>query len=422
MPISNKKQMLFCTAFMFLLQFAIAQKSTDITVNQGELYILPNTTVATHFDFENTESGVVFNDGEFHFLKNYNNNGLYTYTSSFKTGKSYYEGNQHQLISGNEPSKHYDIIFNNNSQQYAFDLSNDIIINGTANFDNGIVKILHEDGGKMLFGNQATHIHVSDISYAEGMVEKLGNQAFEFPIGEKGHFRASLISAPQDENHLYQSRYFFENSDSLYPHKNRTSIIKEINDTEYWVVEQSEDTNGSVILTLTLKDETTTKKFMSGSNLHIVRWDKDMNLWVDEGGVISVDSKSISTPVAIDKFGVFTVAKVKEEYLNPGDVVIYQGVTPNNDGLNDYFIIDNINLFPENNVTIYNRWGKKVYETSNYNSNGNVFKGFSEHGNVKSGEMLPTGTYYYVVEYLYDRDGENQWIKKVGFLHLENNQ
>ncbi|SFO42484.1 hypothetical protein SAMN05421741_1761, partial [Paenimyroides ummariense] len=55
-------------------------------------------------------------------------------------------------------------------------------------------------------------------------------------------------------------------------------------------------------------------------------------------------------------------------------------------------------------------------------SNGNVFRGYAQ-GNaiVNQGEKLPTGTYYYVVEYLYDRDGENQWVKKVGYLHLENN-
>ena len=39
----------------------------------------------------------------------------------------------------------------------------------------------------------------------------------------------------------------------------------------------------------------------------------------------------------------------KKEVIDIGDVVIYNGVTPDGDGMNDYFIIDNINhnqLFP----------------------------------------------------------------------------
>src|SRR5690606_322624 len=157
-------------------------------------------------------------------------------------------------------------------------------------------------------------------------------------------------------------------------------------------------------------------------NLHIVRWDAKQNLWVDEGGVVDESNNTVTTPVQVEGFGVFTLATIKENLLNPGDVVIYNGVTPDGDGMNDYFIIDNIELFPNNNVTIYNRWGRKVYETHGYNSNGNVFNGTAEgKGIISQKEKLPTGTYYYVVEYLYDCDGQSQWVKKVGYLHLENN-
>ncbi|MBS7320781.1 MAG: gliding motility-associated C-terminal domain-containing protein, partial [Myroides sp.] len=180
-------------------------------------------------------------------------------------------------------------------------------------------------------------------------------------------------------------------------------------------------TTGSVIVTLSWHHQTTPSEFRGGTDLHIVRWDANQNLWVDEGGIVDTGNQTVTSPVEVEGFGVFTLGKIKEKFLNPGDVVIYQGVTPDGDGINDYFIIDNINQFPNNNVTIYNRWGRKVYETSAYDSKGNVFRGVAEGTSVVGNEKLPTGTYYYVVEYLYDRDGENQWIKKVGYLHLENN-
>jgi len=43
--------------------------------------------------------------------------------------------------------------------------------------------------------------------------------------------------------------------------------------------------------------------------------------------------------------------------------------TPNEDGKNDAFIIQNLADFPENKLEIYNRWGVLVYEASSYQNN-----------------------------------------------------
>lgn len=390
---------------------------TNTMINNGELYILPNTLVSTQFDFNNTASGVVFNDGEFQFYKNYNNNGLFTHTSNRTTGYTVFQGSQPQQISGTQSSKHFDVLFNNTSAQYPFDLNSDMIIDGVGNFSNGIVKINKSNGGQMLFGNGASQMNASDKSYVEGLVEKQGNIAFVFPIGISGYYRLAGISAPSNAAHTYASEYFKENTNTKYPHKDRTGIIAQVNDQEYWTINQADGTNGSVIVTLSWHSQTTPVEFRGTQDLHIVRWDPKQNLWVDEGGIVDESNNTVTTPVEVEGFGVFTLGKIKEKYLNPGDVVVYNGVTPDNDGINDYLIIDNINYFPNNNLTIFNRWGRKVYQTSGYDTKGNVFTGVAD----SSGEKLPSGTYYYVLEYLYDRNGENQWIKKVGYLHLENN-
>lgn len=64
-------------------------------------------------------------------------------------------------------------------------------------------------------------------------------------------------------------------------------------------------------------------------------------------------------------------------------------MTPNQDGSNDFFFIQNIESFPLNHLTIYNRWGHLVYETNGYNNN------WEGHYN---GKPLPVATYYYVME------------------------
>ena len=75
-----------------------------------------------------------------------------------------------------------------------------------------------------------------------------------------------------------------------------------------------------------------------------------------------------------------------------GEIEIFNAVSPNSDGINDFFKIEFIELLePENTVTIYNRWGSKVFEVKNY-SEGNAFRGLNQNGNE-----LPSGTYFYKI-------------------------
>jgi gliding motility-associated-like protein len=98
------------------------------------------------------------------------------------------------------------------------------------------------------------------------------------------------------------------------------------------------------------------------------------------------------------------------------DIEPYQGVSPNGDTENDVFTIRNIEKYPNNTVSIYNRWGVAVYEVDGYGQNGAYFKGVSEGRiTIKQDEQLPVGTYFYVIEYV------NEFgIKKnrVGYLYL----
>jgi len=74
------------------------------------------------------------------------------------------------------------------------------------------------------------------------------------------------------------------------------------------------------------------------------------------------------------------------------DIKISDVITPNNDGFNDKWII----LRPSNvkvGVTIFNRWGQVVYKTADYK---NDWYGTGTNGAL--GNLLPQGTYYYLVE------------------------
>ncbi|NJX14654.1 DUF7507 domain-containing protein [Tamlana crocina] len=77
---------------------------------------------------------------------------------------------------------------------------------------------------------------------------------------------------------------------------------------------------------------------------------------------------------------------------------IFNGITPDGDGLNDFFLIEGIENYPDNTLKVYNRWGVLVYETEGYGINGKVFRGLSDgRVTVNRNEELPTGTYFYIL-------------------------
>ena len=67
-------------------------------------------------------------------------------------------------------------------------------------------------------------------------------------------------------------------------------------------------------------------------------------------------------------------------------VKVYNVITPNRDGLNDVLVVDNVLLYPGNTFTVYNRWGREVYKTTNYQNNWG------------GDDSTPSGNYFYVLK------------------------
>jgi gliding motility-associated-like protein len=89
-------------------------------------------------------------------------------------------------------------------------------------------------------------------------------------------------------------------------------------------------------------------------------------------------------------------------------------ITVDGDGVNDFFVVKNLEDFDRLEVQIFNRWGNLVYESNDYQNDWN--------GVDKSGKKLEDGVYFYMIEptsekYEYD-DKERSLYVVHGFLHL----
>ena len=71
------------------------------------------------------------------------------------------------------------------------------------------------------------------------------------------------------------------------------------------------------------------------------------------------------------------------------EITYPSGFSPNSDGVNDNWLIENIDEFPNCVVEIYNRWGEMLFRSVGYNDKWG--------GNFRN-KPLPVGTYYYIIE------------------------
>ena len=76
--------------------------------------------------------------------------------------------------------------------------------------------------------------------------------------------------------------------------------------------------------------------------------------------------------------------------VNPNnEIVLYNTFSPNNDGINDYFQIGNIQKYPYSRLEVFTRTGQQVYAKTGYD---NSWDG------TNYGDKLPETTYYYTLD------------------------
>ncbi len=70
-------------------------------------------------------------------------------------------------------------------------------------------------------------------------------------------------------------------------------------------------------------------------------------------------------------------------------MIIPSSFTPNNDGINDTWVLGNIDAYPDASVQIYNKWGNLLYETRGQ---------YIPWDGKWNGNLLPSETYYYIID------------------------
>lgn len=87
-------------------------------------------------------------------------------------------------------------------------------------------------------------------------------------------------------------------------------------------------------------------------------------------------------------------------------IVVFNGISPNDDGANDTWTIAGIEQYPDNTVRVFNRWGNLVFERRGY-TNADPWAG------RWLDRDLTDGTYFYLIEL-----GDGSGDKMSGYLQI----
>jgi gliding motility-associated-like protein len=132
---------------------------------------------------------------------------------------------------------------------------------------------------------------------------------------------------------------------------------------------------------------------LNGSGTGIPMWSPAATL--NNAGIFMPDATPLNTTT-------YTLAVTDVNgCVNSDDVIVtvaaqvFNGIvsnlfTPNGDGTNDFWYIQNIQNFPDNEVFVYNIYGDEVYEKKGYNN---------DWAGTYNGADLPDGTYFYVLRF-----------------------
>jgi len=359
------------------LQMGIAQ---DAIYNHGTLRMHDDVQIGFHEDF--------VNDGNFE-----NGAGL----------AGFYGYEKSLTISGNSIPTFYDTEVAVDRGVFLYNSIN--ILNNNNWITGNLVTPKSKKDIYVNFVKDAFYIGEGDFSLVDGFSAITNKDNFVFPVGDDERLRTLTINSTLI-NSFAKCAYFFESpntpsnfGESFNTDKKESDFLS-VSRKEFWSLE------GEVPATVTLTwDQNSNLENLVRyiEDIKIVGWEKEKKMWVNLGNT-HVEGEITEGFVTSNTF-------IPNEY----EIITFGGndtrlnefvtleldnyfVSPNGDGKNDYLVLEGIENSPNNEIQIFDRYGKMVYSKLHYK---NEFNGISNRNIViNRGSGLPSGVYFYIITLL----------------------
>ncbi|MES2836992.1 MAG: choice-of-anchor D domain-containing protein [Bacteroidota bacterium] len=171
----------------------------------------------------------------------------------------------------------------------------------------------------LIFRDGATAVGASNLSFTNGPVRKIGNDAFTFPIGKTSVYAPAGITAPGVVTDHFTAEYFDVNPHPTYDNTLKDITIDHLSICEHWIINR---TNGTSNVSVDLSWDTPRSCGVTTlADLLVARWDG--LLWRDHGNGGTTGNTTTGTIVTsgvVTSFSPFTLGSIS--ILNPLPIVV----------------------------------------------------------------------------------------------------
>lgn len=268
----------------------------DLSVNgTGALYVSGNFTTNASANYSNDATVEIKGDIS---------NDKVAMTQG--SGITKLTGSATQTVGGTQAFIVNTIIVNNTSSGASNIIVNkNLIIGASANFMDGI---LISATDSITFMSASTYAGASDTSHISGLVEKIGNQAFTFPVGDGIKLRTAVIAAPSLASDVLTCKYFH----SIPSDGAMGAGLDHVSTCELWEIKR---TNGSSNPIVTLSyDNIYSGEITEIADLRVTNL--IAGVWTDMGGPgVGMPAGMVKASVASSTWGGYTLGSASA--LNP---------------------------------------------------------------------------------------------------------
>lgn len=332
--------------------------------------------LVTSIDGNLTNKGTLTNGGELRISGSWMNLGNYT----SEGGEVVFASDEDQVINHNDQDFDHFILAGGGNKI----LMESVTINGTLEFESG--KLVVEDGSRIVLGPDVILNGTSEESYIIGEVHRQGVGELFYPIGDETNYLPVTLKNVQGDNPMIGIRTFSEQSE-----QGVGGSLESISNLRYWELLTDNTYQGSNIVLPIVNEGILADE----EEATIAQATSDVAKFYDIGRETvtgSVESGFVeSAGLALGRYYVIGKSST-DETLPP--IRVINVVTPIQDGKHDFLRIENVELYENNKVEIYNRVGELVFQMENYDNQDRVFRG---NGNVINNQELITGNYFYSI-------------------------
>jgi gliding motility-associated-like protein len=257
----------------------------------------------------------------------------------------------------------------------------DIVVERELILNDGIM--VAENNSKIIFDSDVIITGGSDVAHVNGAVQHSGAGTKLFPIGNGSVYLPVQLDNLTGSPEILVSHVELGGSTTLL----KSSSLQSISNQRYFSVEAISGSLQSSTVTLPIRDESIISSMQSA----VVAQASALNDPFTNLGSSDFTGSSTNGSVTSQQAPTEILLAVASADLS--GVVVYNAIAPNGYEANRYMQIANL---PEGSiVTIYNRWGDKVFEMAGYDDTvaGKRFEGVG-----LDGKELPSGNYFYKIE------------------------